>query len=235
MTAIGIMQPYFFPYIGYWQLINAVDKFVVYDNIQYTKKGWINRNYYLLNGQKTLFTVNIEKASDYLDICERLISSEYKRDKLVVRLQSAYKGAPMYGEVFDLVANIIRFSSCNLFEYIVNSIVQVCAYLGIRTEIIVSSSLNNEPFLKSEERVIAFCKELGGHTYINAIGGMELYSRAHFAKENLMLRFLEAQPIEYKQWGGEFVPWLSVIDLMMFNSKEQLSQMLNKYELLDGV
>lgn len=235
MNTIGIMQPYFFPYIGYWQLINAVDRFVIYDNIQYTKKGWINRNYYLRNNRKTLFSINLEKASDYLDIRNRVISSEYKREKMLLHLQSAYKKAPMYSKAYAVIAEMIHFPSCNLFEYIYNSIIQICKYLDIKTEIIVSSSIRINHSLKSEDRVVALCKKLDGTRYINAINGRNLYSASRFANEGILLQFIKARQLEYTQWKEEiFTPCLSIIDLMMFNSKHEIAQMLLEYDLFSG-
>jgi hypothetical protein len=140
----------------------------------------------------------------------------------------------MYAEVSSFLAGIIRFPSSNLFEYIYYSIVQVCAYLGIHTEIIISSSIPHDPALKAEEKVVALCKALGGTAYINPIGGTSLYNKARFAKDNMELRFLQARPAVYRQWGEAFVPWLSILDTLMFNTREDLSQMLTEYDLVDG-
>ena len=230
---IGLMQPYFFPYIGYWQLINAVDKFVVYDNIQYTKKGWINRNNYLLNDKKAVFSINIKNDSDYMNVNERYISPEYKRERIVSMFQNAYYKAPMKETVLPLIDEIIRFPADNLFDYIYNSLIKTCDYLNIKTDILVSSGINIDHSLRSEQKVIAVCKELQGDIYINSIGGMALYSKANFANENIGLKFIKSKPIEYKQFNNEFAAWLSIIDVMLFNSKEQIKQMLDEYDLLE--
>jgi hypothetical protein len=229
---LGIMQPYFLPYIGYWQLINAVDVFVVYDNIQYTKKGWFNRNRYLLNGKDALFSINIKNDSDYLNVNQRFLSTEYKRNKLIAMFQNAYCKAPMKKEIFPMIEGIINYQGNNLFDYIYNSITKICEYLNIKTQIIVSSTINIDHSLKSEQKVIAICKELQADTYINSIGGIELYSRNNFAKENIALKFIKSKPISYKQFDNEFVQWLSILDIIMFNSAEEINTMLGKYEIL---
>ena len=138
---VGIMQPYFLPYIGYFQLIASVDKFVIYDNIKYTKKGWINRNRMLQNGADKIFSVSLAKASDQLDIVEREISSDFSRQKLLSQIRGCYLKSPYFEEVWPLIESIVLFPDDNLFRYIQNSIMLVCDYLDIDTEVIVSSSV----------------------------------------------------------------------------------------------
>ena len=158
---IAIMQPYFFAYLGYFQLINAVDSFVIYDNIQYTKKGWINRNRYLLNGKDELFSIALKKDSDFLDVCERFISSEFNRQKLIAKFANAYAKAPCKGEVMPLLESIINYKANNLFEYIFNSVLKICEFLGIKTKFIVSSSINiDHENLKGKDKVIAISLSL---------------------------------------------------------------------------
>lgn len=231
---IALMQPYLFPYIGYWQLIQAVDTFVVYDNIQFTKKGWSHRNNILLNGKKTLFTIPLKKDSDYLDIIDRILSEDSDRqvNKIMGQIENGYKKAPYFNDVFPLIKNIFSSSEKNLFYYIYNSIQLVVEYLEIDTKIIFSSTLDIDHKLKSEERVIAINKILHADHYINAIGGMELYDKDRFFAEGITLNFLKTEIVEYKQFKNEFVPYLSIIDIMMFNSKDQIKEMLDKYTLI---
>lgn len=229
---IGIMQPYFLPYIGYFQLLNAVDKYVIYDNIQYTKKGWINRNRILQNGKDLLITVPVEKDSDYLDIKDRLVSNGFDRQKLLNQIREAYRKAPYFDSVIPLIESIIKLDENNLFLYIYNSVKAVCEYLNIDTEIIISSTLDIDHSLKGQDKVISICKKLGTTDYYNAIGGQELYSVEDFKKENIDLHFLSANPIEYKQLKNEFVPWLSILDVMMFNSVDEIKTILENYKLV---
>jgi hypothetical protein len=229
---LGIMQPYFLPYIGYFQLIHSCDCFVIYDNIQYTKKGWINRNRYLLNGKDALFSLSLVKGHDYLNVNERFLSQEHKREKLLSCMQNAYAKAPNIKKILPLIADIINCPEENLFKYVYYSVISICEYLDIKTNIVVSSQIEIDHSLKSEQKVIAICKALEASVYINPIGGMELYQRESFTREGISLKFIKTNPIEYKQFGNAFVPWLFIIDVLMFNDKQTVQAMLNEYTLI---
>lgn len=229
---IGIMQPYFLPYIGYFQLLNAVDKYVIYDNIQYTKKGWINRNRILQNGKDLLVSIPLEKDSDYLDVKDRYVSKSFDKKKLLNQIRESYRKAPHFEEVMPMMEDIINFEGESLFQYIYNSVQRICTYLNINTEIVISSSLSIDHSLKGQDKVLAICKELQATDYINAIGGQELYNKEDFNKENIGLHFLSTNPIEYRQFKNEFVPWLSILDVMMFNSVDEIGEMLVNYKLV---
>ena len=229
---LGIMQPYFFPYLGYWQLINAVDEFVVYDNIQYTKKGWINRNRFLQNGSACVFTVPLVKDHMQKHVNERIISDEYKKANLIARLHNAYCKAPYFKENIDFLVEVINYDSSNLFEYIYNSIFRICEYLNIDTKIIISSSLDIDHCLKSQDKVIEICNKLNVNTYINPIGGLDLYSVQDFKQHGINLQFIKMKPIQYTQFGNDFVSNLSIIDVMMFNDKKNVKCMLENYSIL---
>ena len=211
------MQPYFLPYIGYYQLIGAVDVFVVYDNIKYTKKGWINRNRILLNGTDSVITIPLKKDSDSLNVVQRRISDDFDYKKLLGLLHAAYAKSAYYANVFPLLERIVGYEDRNLFGYIYNSICRVCEYIGIQTEIRISSEISIDHTLKSQDKVIALCQALGADTYINSIGGVDLYDRDEFRLNGIELSFLQPKPFEYRQYGNEFIPWLSIIDVMMFN------------------
>ena len=214
---VGIMQPYFLPYIGYFQLIGAVDLFVVYDNIKYTKKGWINRNRILQNGAYEIFSLPLKNDSDYLDIGERELSIDFNRQKLLNQLKGAYQRAPYFSKTFPLVEEIVLCDDLNLFRFLHHSIVKLCEHLLIKTEIRISSTIPIDHKLKGQDKVLALCKALGSEEYINAIGGLELYSKEAFMQQGIELKFIKSKPFEYQQFSHEFVPWLSIIDVMMFN------------------
>lgn len=232
---LAIMQPYFFPYIGYFQLINAVDTFVVYDNIQFTKKGWINRNRILVDGKDEYITLPLKKDSDFLDIRDRILSATFNQErvKLLRKIKEAYRKAPYFDQTYPMVEEALNYPDTNLFNFIFHSIQCACRLLEIKTELVVSSTVKVDHTLKSEERVMAICESLGGDAYINPIGGTALYSRSTFQKKNIELSFLEAKLILYPQLQHSFVPFLSVIDVLMFNSKEQSIQMLDSYKLFE--
>lgn len=229
---IGIMQPYFFPYIGYWQLINAVDVFVVYDNIQHTKKGWINRNRFLQNGKDVVFSIPLKKDSDFLDVKDRTISADFNIIKLLNQIKEAYKNAPYFEQAFSHFKSVVSNNETNLFNYIAFSIKETCKYLNIESKIIKSSDIDINHGLKSQDKVLAICQNIGTNTYINAIGGQELYSKELFSEHGIDLKFIKSKSIIYKQFNNEFVPWLSIIDVMMFNNQEEISKMLDSYQLV---
>ena len=232
---IAIMQPYFMPYIGYFQMIKTVDKFVVYDNIQFTKKGWIQRNRILNNGKDDLFSLSIQKDSDYLNIFERKLSTDFieHNTKTLRKIESLYKKAPYFSEIMPLITKIFTYKSHqNLFDFLFYSLQEILKYLSISTEFIISSTIKIDHDLKSQDKVIAICKELKAEQYINAIGGQELYKKEDFAKEGIQLDFIQPLPIEYSQFHHKFVPWLSIIDVLMFNSLEETNVMLSQFELI---
>lgn len=214
---LAIMQPYFLPYIGYFQLIAASDVFIVYDNIKYTKKGWINRNRMLQNGADVIFSLSLKKDSDSLDIVERELASDFNRDKLLNQFKGAYRRAPYFDQTFPLIEQLVRYEEANLFRFLHHSIVKICDHFGITTDIRISSDIAIDHALQNQEKVIALCEATGARTYVNAIGGMELYSRETFQQKGIELKFIKSKPFEYAQLGNEFVPWLSIIDVMMFN------------------
>lgn len=227
------MQPYFFPYIGYWQLMNAVDKYVIYDDVNFIKGGWINRNRILMNGEAKMINVQMNGASPNKLISEVEVSRDivYKK-KLLKTIESCYKKAPYYANVYSIIENIIIQDEMKLSYYLEYLIRQICKYLSIETELIVSSSINKNNNLKGQDRVIEICKILGADEYYNAIGGQELYSPDAFAAQGLKLKFLKAGSIKYQQFNDEFIPSLSIIDVMMFNKPEEVRDMLENYDVL---
>jgi hypothetical protein len=228
---LAIMQPYFFPYIGYYQLVAAVDVFVIYDNIKYTKKGWINRNRFLRNGKEVTFSLPLKKGSDSLNIVERKLSDDFNRTKLLNQFKGAYSCAPYFAQTFSLLERIIYYEDNNLFRYIHYSLMEICSYLEINTEIRVSSGIGIDHNLKSQDKVIALCQAMCADTYVNAIGGVALYSRSYFKKYDIDLKFINARQLKYSQFDTEFMPWLSIIDMLMFNSQDEVCNLVSKYNL----
>ena len=231
---VGIMQPYFFPYIGYFQLIAAVDLFIVYDNIKYTKKGWINRNRMLQNGRDVMFSLPLKNASDYLEVRERELASDFNRDKLLNLFKEAYRRAPYFKDIFPLVEQIVLYKDANLFRFLYHSIIRICQHLEITTEIRISSDIDIDHDLKNQDKVLALCSAVGATTYVNAIGGIELYSKETFRKSGIELNFIKSKPFEYPQLIESFIPWLSIIDVMMFNSLNVIKSRLAEFNLVYG-
>jgi hypothetical protein len=229
---LAIMQPYFLPYIGYFQLIAAVDVFIVYDNIKYTKKGWINRNRMLQNGADVMFSLPLKSDSDYLDIRERQLSADFNRGKLLNQLKGAYQRAPYFSQTFPLVEQIVLYDDVNLFRFLHHSIVRLCEHFEIKTEIKISSDIPIDHDLTGQDKVLSLCKAAGAKTYINAIGGMELYSKETFLQQGIELKFIKSNPFEYQQFGYAFVPWLSIIDVLMFNPIDTIKNKLSEFDLV---
>jgi hypothetical protein len=227
---LGIMQPYFMPYIGYWQLMAAVDTYVIYDDVNYIKKGWINRNNILVNNDKQLFTISLNGASQNKLINEITIADDFT--KLRKTIHMAYHKAPYYNEVVALLDKIFSYQSSNLADFIANSIELVCQYLDIQTKIIMSSDIEKDNSLKGQDKILEICKLLNADTYYNAIGGQELYDKSVFEKENIKLCFLKSDIPEYSQYNIDFVPGLSIIDVLMFNNPMQVNKMLIDYILV---
>lgn len=231
---LAIMQPYFLPYIGYFQLLNAVDEFVVYDNIEFTKRGWIQRNRILVNGADSMFSLPLKKASDYLDVRDRQLSDSFGQERIRImrRIESAYRRSPYFTLVMPVIERCFNYESANLFEFIYNSLLVVCEYLGITTRITISSGLASNHSLKGQDKVVSICQELSADHYINAINGRGLYRKKAFSKRGINLSFIKSEPIVYPQFDNEFVSSLSIIDVMMFNRVGRIHEYLELYELV---
>lgn len=231
---LAIMQPYFLPYIGYFQLLNAVDEFVVYDNIEFTKRGWIQRNRILMNGSDSMFSLPLKKASDYLEVRDRQLSDSFGQERIRImrRIESAYRRSPYFTSVMPVIERCFNYESANLFEFIYNSLLVVCEYLGITTRITISSGLASNHSLKGQDRVVSICQELSADYYINAIGGRGLYRKEAFAEKGIQLSFIKSEPIVYPQFDNEFAPSLSIVDVMMFNVVTTIGEYLERYELV---
>lgn len=230
---IAIMQPYFLPYIGYFQLIAAVDEFVIYDNIKYTKKSWINRNRYLLNDKDELFSVPVKKGSDSLLVRDREVSEVFDRKKLLNQLATAYAKAPHVARVLKELEEIIGFQETSLFRFLLHSVRRICTYLDITTPLVVSSTIPiDHESLKAQDKVVAICRARQAAAYTNPIGGLELYDKAAFAAHGIALSFLKTGDVRYRQLGDAFVPSLSIIDVMMFNTPDECRTLLDSFSLV---
>ncbi len=229
---IGIMQPYFFPYLGYWQLIAAVDKYVVYDDVTYIKGGWINRNNILLNGNIHLLTIQLDKSSSNRMINEINVRNDSVEKKKIMRtLEYAYSKAPFYEIISDMIGGIImQDTTISLMNY--NAVLRICDYLHIDTDIILSSQIDKDESKHADDRVIDIVTRLDGTVYINAIGGQELYNRDKFADKGIKLSFLSKNEIIYNQYRQPFIDNLSIIDVLMFNSVEDTRELLEEYKLV---
>ena len=227
---LGIMQPYFMPYIGYWQLMAAVDTYVVYDDVNYIKGGWVSRNNILLNGQKHMFTITLNGASPNKLFNEITIKDDFKKFSRLI--ESAYRKAPYYAEVSALLEKIYNYEDKSLGAFMLNSFQVVLDYLGINTKLVLSSTIAKDNSLRGKEKVKHICHLLSVDTYYNAIGGQELYDKNDFKADGIDLYFVQTNLTPYVQLGNEFVPGLSMIDVLMYNSVKTIKNLLKDYSLV---
>ncbi|WP_413458132.1 WbqC family protein [Herbaspirillum huttiense] len=225
---LAIMQPYFLPYIGYFQLMEKVDAFVVFDDVSFINKGWINRNRICINGAAHLFTIPLLNASQNRRICDIAISPDMSwRKKLLKTFHQAYLKAPQFERVFPLVEEILLFPSDQLSAFLLNSIEQIHKRLELRTELIPSSRCYGNAEIKGQERIIDICRQEDAHVYINPPGGKELYDENAFAAAELELKFLTPVLDPYPQGGSPFLAGLSIIDVLMNNDPSAISRHLS--------
>jgi hypothetical protein len=236
MKRLAIMQPYFFPYIGYWQLIHAVDRFVIYDDVNYIKGGWINRNRVLINGEPAFITVPLCQPSSFKRICDiSLQPSLLWRDKLARTVEITYRKAPFFTEVFPIIEKLIRYEAGNLTDYLAHQLQTLTAFMEIKTEFVVSSRCYGNNELSSQERILDICKQEGASTYINPQGGQTLYDTEAFNSADIDLRFIVMRPLTYKQRTPGFVSFLSIIDTLMEIGPIEIKLHLNAFDLMSNI
>ena len=230
---LGIMQPYFLPYIAYFQLLEHCDTFVLYDDIEYTKRGWINRNRILASGLPRTITLPLRRASDFADVRDREIAPEFSASRMLALLCQSYEKAPFWANCQQLIKEVLEFPSRNLFDFVANSISALAACLGIKTDLVISSSLGIDRSLRGEERVLATCAAIGATEYVNPIGGLDLYRDSAFMERGLHLSFLRSHVTPYAQFSFPYVEALSVVDTMMFVEPLELrSRVRSDYEII---
>jgi hypothetical protein len=174
----------------------------------------------------------VKQDSDFLDVARRSVADSFNPGKLLNQLEASYRKAPFFAGVFPVLTSIIKAPQRNLFDYIHHSIRVTADFLDVKTPIVISSTVAIDHSLRGERKVLAICRSLGATTYINAIGGLELYSKSAFDAAGIVLQFIKTRPISYPQFGGAFVANLSIIDVMMFNSRESIRAMLGEYDLV---
>lgn len=228
------MQPYIFPYLGYFQLIHATDTFVFYDDVNFIKRGWINRNRILVNGGNQLFTVPLKKASQnrLINEIELAIDAVWLK-QFYKTIEHNYKKAPYFEQTYELIKSIFQEPHKNISELAIHSVITICDYLEMNKNFVISSEKYHETKgQEKSERLINITKACNGTEYINPKGGKALYDKTVFESAGLALKFLESKPVEYLQFKNKFVPNLSIIDVLMFNSPEEINVMLKQYELV---
>ena len=227
---LAIMQPYLFPYTGYWQLINAVDTFVIFDDVNFIKKGYINRNSILLNGKPHIFTLELIGASQNKLINEIEIGGNSR--KILKTIEMSYKKSPYFYMVFPIIKDILDNKEKNLAKFIGHSLEKISNYLEMDTKFIYSSDIRKNNSLKAQDKILEIASLLKSTDYINAIDGQKFYDKERFSQENIQLNFLDTEITEYKQFENEFESHLSIVDILMFNSIEDIKNILSKFKLI---
>jgi len=228
---IAIMQPYLFPYIGYWQLINVVDKFVIYDDVNFINKGFINRNKILVQNKPHQFTLELVSASQNKLINQIQIGNNSK--KILLTIEQSYKKSPFFNIVFPLIKDVLNQNEKNLSKFIGYSLKKISDYLNIETNFIYSSEIKKNNHLKKQDKIIDICQKLNATHYINPINGKALYDRKLFTENGIKLNFIQTKSFKYQQFNSEFKSFLSIIDVMMFNNKDHIKSLLNLFELVE--
>lgn len=232
---VGIMQPYFFPYIGYFQLINYVDKWIFFDDVQYIRRGWMNRNRILHPKEGWQYIVVPLKKHRRCDLIKdiQINSNQNWKEKLLGQLSHYKKKAPYYNETINIIKRAIDLDTENITELNAHIIKTICEYLDINFKYEISSKCKfdyskvNEP----GDWALSISEQIGANEYVNPPGGIDLFNEEKFNYSNIRLRFLKKSNIEYFQKRKYFEDGLSIIDVMMFNSKEKIKEMLNLYEV----
>ncbi|MCP4440177.1 MAG: WbqC family protein [Aureispira sp.] len=232
---LGIMQPYFFPYIGYFALIKQTDEFILFDTPQFIRHGWIERNQILKpNGERLYIKAPLKKHHRDTKIKELVINDTQNwRSKILAQLVPYKKVAPNYWKVIKLLKEIFEYETTSIVEFNLHSLRKVCDYLNVTTPIKIWSEMgvSIEDATAPDEWALNICKALGANTYYNPMGGTSFFDRSKYEKAGIDLKFMESQAVEYKQFPNEFAPFLSIIDLMMFCNVESINEMMDNFKL----
>jgi len=228
---VAIMQPYLFPYLGYYQLAVAVDRWVFHDDVMYIKQGYINRNSILVNGAAHRFSVPIRDQSDSRPINEHHAIPPF--DKILRVISQVYAKAPNFSRVFPIVASVLDGRETNIARIAGASLHAVLDYLGIRIQASWSSAIPGHQHLKAQDRVLAICITMGASEYVNPIRGVELYDEETFAARGIRLLFHRMRPVSYRQGDFPFIPNLSMIDVLMHNHPDRVATFLREYDQVD--
>lgn len=230
---LAIMQPYAFPYLGYFQLLHAVDRFVLLDDVTFIKQGWINRNRILGPHGPLRITLPVEAASSNRRICElQLVAGTRWKETLLRTIEQSYRRAPGFDTSWPVVEQILRYPERRLNDWLRHALARLAGALAIDTPIVSAADVHPAGDGRGLDRVLEICRREGATDYLNAEGGRTLYPADAFAARGITLQFLEHQPRAYPQHGSAFVERLSIIDVLMFNSATAIATMLDDYQLV---
>lgn len=230
--SVAIMQPYLFPYIGYYQLINKVDYFVILDNVNYMKKGWINRNRLLINGLPSFFCLPIKEVSQNKKINELYFDNFlFNKNKLLKTIYYTYSKASEFELIYNLFSIILSFENSKVVDFIEFTLTQIAKHFEFKTNFILSSKFDIEHSSK-EDFIINLVKKFNVNNYINLPNGLSLYDKNYFKTKDINLLFIERNfNLQYNQFNDSFCKDLSIIDCMMFNNSKNMNMLLNQFRI----
>ena len=226
---LAVMQPYLFPYLGYFQLIYAADLFLIYDDVTFIKQGYINRNCVLSPNGITRFTVPVPGASSNKLISELQFSPDVA--KVLKTIEQSYSKAPYFEAVFPLIRQVLENEDRSIASVCLKSFQAIFSYIGLERQFKKTSEINYDRTAAARDRLIALCHKFKADCYINTPGGRSLYIKSDFAKKGVGLKFIDSLPVQYQQGGSEFVPNLSIIDVLMHCSPDEVVSLMARYEL----
>ncbi|MGO4998493.1 WbqC family protein [Oceanisphaera sp. W20_SRM_FM3] len=226
---LAVMQPYLFPYIGYFQLIYATDLFMIYDDVAYIKQGYVNRNSILSANGATRLTIPVPGASS-----NKLISAlEFSVDveKVIKTISQSYSKAPYFDDVFPMIRGALELKDRTIATVCQKSYEEIFSYLGLEKQFKKTSELEYDRSASARDRLIALCHQFDADCYINAPGGRKLYAKQDFVEKGIDLKFIDSLQVVYSQGVDKFVPNLSIIDMLMNCPPSQVIEHMERYEL----
>lgn len=231
--SVAIMQPYFFPYIGYFHLIQSVDLFISFDDVNFIKKGWINKNQILAKDIAHPIALPIKQLSQNKKINESFIFEPAESKSSILRMinDSYRKKAPFFEENIQLIQDLLLLEDDNIAVYNSKILRGLAEYLNIETQFKYSSEIPHNKELKGPEKIIELVKSVGSTSYVNAVGGKDLYDKTEFNKQGIELKFIQSSPVVYDQKQSSFVPYLSIIDVLMFTGRAKTIELIQQFSL----
>ena len=232
---ISVMQPYFFPYLGYFSLIQDSDVFVVLDNVQYVRRGWMNRNRVIGKNQSPVyFHLSTIKAPQ--KTMTRQIKIDHNREwkkTLLDKLDYYEKSAPYFEETKAMVERLISFETDSLCDMNIHILEELCKFLGITTKFVLASDLeiDESKIIETDDWGLEITKTFGASDYINLWGGRHIYSVNKYNNSNITLKFIENELVYYNQHNEMFIKSLSIIDVLMYNDRAETMDLINKYSV----
>lgn len=236
---VGIMQPYFMPYIGYISLLKHCEIFILFDTVQFIRHGWIERNRMLKQNNNWLYIkVPLIKVNSQKTLIKECLIDNQQDWKLKILHQiKHYKNiAPNYNQVEKILMEIFEKDYDNIVSLNKASLEAISTYLGFKKKLQILSEmeLNIIKPKAPDEWALNICKELNLPKihYVNLIGGLNFFNRDKYTKENIEISFHKMNMHCYNQQRDYFESGLSILDLLMFNSVEEINKMLDDYELV---